>query len=121
MANNYQRTSSAVEGRNGLARLHHSGRGFSPQTLKALTIIHNFHLQRPVISEKEFTVFDKGVLDPVIHSADLSGNLFLGNHLLMAQLPLSAYLAMNFLTCLSGWLIIWVNFPSLVSRQNHKV
>jgi hypothetical protein len=48
MANNYQRTSSAVEGRNGyLTRLHHAGRGFSPQTLKILTIIHNFHLQRP--------------------------------------------------------------------------
>jgi len=48
MANNYQRTSSAVEGRNGyLTRLHHSGRGFSPQTLKVLTILHNFHLQRP--------------------------------------------------------------------------
>lgn len=48
MANNYQRTSSAVEGRNGyLTRLHHSGRGFSQQTLKVLTIIHNFHLKRP--------------------------------------------------------------------------
>ncbi len=48
MAHNYQRTSSAVEGRNGyLTRLHHSGRGFSAQTLKVLTIIHNFHLQRP--------------------------------------------------------------------------
>jgi len=48
MANNYQRTSAAIEGRNGdLTRLHHAGRGFSPQTLKVLTIIHNFHLQRP--------------------------------------------------------------------------
>lgn len=48
MASNYQRTSSAIEGRNGyLTRLHHAGRGFSPQTLKALTIIHNFHLTRP--------------------------------------------------------------------------
>ncbi len=26
---------------------HHAGRGFSPQTLRVLTIIHNFHLQRP--------------------------------------------------------------------------
>lgn len=48
MANNYQRTSSAIEGRNCyLTRLHHAGRGFSPQTLKVLTIIHNFHLKRP--------------------------------------------------------------------------
>ena len=48
MANNYQRTSSAVEGRNGyLTRLHHSGRGFSALDLSVLTIIHNFHLTRP--------------------------------------------------------------------------
>ena len=48
MTNNYQRTSSAVEGRNGyLTRLHHSGRGFSEQDLTVLTILHNFHLTRP--------------------------------------------------------------------------
>jgi hypothetical protein len=48
MANNYQRTSSALEGRNGyLTRLHHAGRGFSPQTLKVLSIIHHVHLKRP--------------------------------------------------------------------------
>ena len=48
MVGNYQRTSSAVEGRNGyLTRLHHSGRGFCGQTLKVLTLIHNFHLKRP--------------------------------------------------------------------------
>lgn len=47
MASKYQRTSSAVEGRNGyLSRLHHSSRGFSPQSLQVLTIIHNFDLQR---------------------------------------------------------------------------
>ncbi|MEL6780050.1 MAG: DUF6399 domain-containing protein, partial [Cyanobacteria bacterium J06597_16] len=43
----YQRTSSAVEGRNGyLAQRHHARRGFSPQSLKVLTIIHNFDLTR---------------------------------------------------------------------------
>ena len=47
MAHKYQSTSSAVEGRNGyLSRLHHAGRGFSPQTLKVATIIHNFDLKR---------------------------------------------------------------------------
>jgi len=47
MASKYQRTSSAVEGRNGyLSRLHHSSRGFSPQSLQVLTIIHNFGLKR---------------------------------------------------------------------------
>lgn len=47
MAAKYQRTSSAVEGRNGyLSRLHHAARRFSPQTLRVLTIIHNFDLRR---------------------------------------------------------------------------
>ncbi len=43
----FQRTSSAIEGRNGtLSRLHHALRGFSPQLLQALTIIHNFDTVR---------------------------------------------------------------------------
>ncbi len=47
MSAKYQRTSSAVEGRNGyLSGLHHAGRGLSEQTLKVLTIIHNFDLKR---------------------------------------------------------------------------
>lgn len=47
MASKYQRTSSAVEGRNGyLSRLHHGSRGFSTQSLRTLTIIHNFDLKR---------------------------------------------------------------------------
>jgi Family of unknown function (DUF6399)/Stage III sporulation protein D len=47
MAANYQRTSSAVEGRNGyLSQRHHANRGFSAESLKLLTIIHNFDLRR---------------------------------------------------------------------------
>lgn len=43
----YQRTSSAVEGRNGyLAQRHHVTRGFSEQSLKTLTTLHNFDLRR---------------------------------------------------------------------------
>lgn len=43
----YQRTSSAVEGRNGyLSRLHHTSRGFSAESLSVLTLIHNFDLKR---------------------------------------------------------------------------
>lgn len=42
-----QRSSSAIEGRNGqLSRLYQATRGFSPQLLKALTIIHNFDTRR---------------------------------------------------------------------------
>lgn len=48
MCANYQRTSSAVEGRNGyLAQRHHVSRGFSAQALTVLTILHNFDLKRP--------------------------------------------------------------------------
>lgn len=47
MCDKFQRTSSAVEGRNGyLSRLHHANRGFSEKTLKVLTVIHNFDLKR---------------------------------------------------------------------------
>jgi len=47
MCANYQRTSSAVEGRNGyLAQRHHASRGFSAQALAVLTILHNFDLKR---------------------------------------------------------------------------
>jgi len=47
MVSNFQRTSSAVEGRNGyLSQRHHNGRGLLPERLKALTIIHNFTLKR---------------------------------------------------------------------------
>lgn len=47
MVAKFQRTSSAVEGRNGyLSRLHHNSRGLDPQTLKVLTIIHNYDLKR---------------------------------------------------------------------------
>jgi hypothetical protein len=47
MCANYQRTSSAVEGRNGyIAQRHHTSRGFSAQALTVLTILHNFDLKR---------------------------------------------------------------------------
>ena len=47
MCDKFQRTSAAVEGRNGyLSALHHANRGLSEQTLKVLTIIHNFDLKR---------------------------------------------------------------------------
>lgn len=43
----FQRTSSAVEGRNGyLSQINHARRGFSPDDLKVLTVLHNFELKR---------------------------------------------------------------------------
>jgi hypothetical protein len=47
MCDKFQRTSFAIEGRNGyLSRLHHANHGFSEQTLKVLTVIHDFDLKR---------------------------------------------------------------------------
>ena len=47
MVARFQRTTSAIEGRNGyLSRLHHSGRGLSETDLQVLSVIHNFDLQR---------------------------------------------------------------------------
>lgn len=47
MVTKFQRTSSAVEGRNGyLSQIHHNRRGLSPQRLQVMTVLHNFHLQR---------------------------------------------------------------------------
>ncbi|MBF0585105.1 MAG: hypothetical protein HQL80_12845 [Magnetococcales bacterium] len=47
MADKFQRTSSAVEGRNGcLSQMYHNGRGLTIQRLKALTVIHNFDCRR---------------------------------------------------------------------------
>ena len=44
----FQRASSAVEGRNGyLSQIYHNRRGLSTTRLHSLTIIHNFALRRP--------------------------------------------------------------------------
>jgi hypothetical protein len=46
-ADRFQRSSSAVEGRNGQLSLHHHGRHrLSDQKLAALTAVHNFHIRR---------------------------------------------------------------------------
>ena len=44
----FQRSSSCTEGRNGqLALRHHSLHRISPRKLSALTVVHNFFIQRP--------------------------------------------------------------------------
>jgi len=64
MAANYQRTSSAVEGRNGyLSQRHHVNRGFSAQSLKVLTIIHNFDLRRADGTTAAQRLFDQSFPD----------------------------------------------------------
>ena len=47
MVTKFQRTTAAVEGRNGyLTQIHHNRRGLSPHRLRVMTAIHNFDLQR---------------------------------------------------------------------------
>jgi hypothetical protein len=88
MANNYQRTSSAIEGRNGyLTRLHHAGRGFSPQTLKVLTIIHNFHLKRPDGTTAAQRLFDYEFPDLFEWVVEHMGDLPLARRSLKAHSP----------------------------------
>lgn len=43
----FQRSSSAVEGRNGcLAQMYHNGRGITPSRLEAHTVLHNYWIRR---------------------------------------------------------------------------
>lgn len=47
MVTKFQRTTAAVEGRNGyLTQVHHNCRGLSARRLYVMTVIHNFDLQR---------------------------------------------------------------------------
>jgi len=47
MANQFHRSSSAVEGRNGcLAQMYHNGRGLTVTQLQSFTVIHNFGIKR---------------------------------------------------------------------------
>ncbi len=76
MVSNFQRTSSAVEGRNGcLSQLHHAGRGLNSNRLKALTVIHNYYLKRSDGTTASERFFKRKIPDPfewlVEHMGDL--------------------------------------------------
>jgi len=59
MARQFQRSSSAVEGRNGcLSQMYHNGRGFNEKRLKALTVIHNYGIKREDGSTAAMRLFD---------------------------------------------------------------
>jgi len=47
LSRQFQRSSSAVEGRNGcLSQMYHNGRGLTKKRLQALTVIHNYGIKR---------------------------------------------------------------------------
>jgi len=60
----FQRTSSAIEGRNGyLSQMHHNGRGITANRLKALTVIHNYDTRRKNGTTAAERLFDKKIPD----------------------------------------------------------
>ena len=59
MVGKFQRSSSAVEGRNGwLSQMYRNGRSFTIQRLKALTVMHNFDLRRSDSTTSAERLFD---------------------------------------------------------------
>ena len=88
----YQRTSSAVEGRNGyLAKLHHASRGFSEHSLKALTVIHNFDLKRPDGTTAAQRLFDHPFPDVFEWMLEHVGDLPMPRKSSKAQKPNPSY------------------------------
>ncbi|MEM9904320.1 MAG: DUF6399 domain-containing protein [Cyanobacteria bacterium P01_D01_bin.44] len=88
----YQRTSSAVEGRNGyLSKLHQAGRGFSEQSLKVLTIIHNFDLKRSDGTTAAQRLFGYAFPDPFEWMLDHVGDLPMPRRSSKAQQPKPLY------------------------------
>jgi len=76
MVSNFQRASSAFEGRNGcLSQIHHNARGLTKKRLKALTTIHNYYLKRLDGSTAAERLFGRKFADPfewlVEHMGDL--------------------------------------------------
>ncbi len=76
MARQFQRSSSAVEGRNGcLSQMYHNGRGLSKQRLGALTVIHNYCLKRADKTTAATRLFDREFPDLFSWLIDEMGEL----------------------------------------------
>lgn len=73
----FQRSSSCTEGRNGqLALRHHSLHRISPRKLAALTVVHNFFIQRPDGSTPAQRFFEQdhsSLFDYLLDHVDLPG------------------------------------------------
>lgn len=76
MVSNFQRTSSAVEGRNGwLSQMNHNGRGLSPKRLKAQTVLHNYFLKRDDGTTAAERLFHAKFPDPLEWVIERMGDL----------------------------------------------
>ena len=73
----FQRSSSCVEGRNGLlALLYHSLHRLSHRKLAALTSVHNFFIQRSdgsIPAERFFGSKPRGLFEWILERVDLPG------------------------------------------------
>jgi hypothetical protein len=76
MARQFQRSSSAVEGRNGcLSQMYHSGRGLTEKRLMALTVIHNYGIKHADGTTAAMRLFDSEFPDPFLWLLDKMGGL----------------------------------------------
>jgi hypothetical protein len=73
----FQRSSSCVEGRNGWLRMkYHSFHGLCDRKLKALTVIHNYHIQRAdgtTAAERFFGKKHKNLFESILERAPSLG------------------------------------------------
>jgi hypothetical protein len=76
MSRQFQRSSSAVEGRNGcLSQMYHNGRGISGKRLKALTVIHNYDIKREDGTTAAMRLFNTEFPDLFLWGLDRMGEL----------------------------------------------
>ncbi len=76
MSRQFQRSSSAVEGRNGcLSQMYHKGRGLSGKRLKALTVIHNYDIKREDGTTAAMRLFNTEFPDLFLWGLDRMGDL----------------------------------------------
>lgn len=76
MVSSFQRTSSAVEGRNGwLTQMHHNGRGLTPKRLKAQTVFHNYYLKRCDGTTAAERLFKQEFPNPLIWTIERIGEI----------------------------------------------
>ena len=77
LAELFQRSSSCVEGRNGmLSLLHHRCHRLSASRLKALTVVHNYHIRRAdgsTAAERFFEQEHRNLFSSIVENVRIPG------------------------------------------------
>ena len=77
LAESFQRSSSCVEGRNGVLSLyHHRFHRLNERSLKALTIVHNFHIKRSdqtTAAERFFGMKHDDLFESLVQNVKIPG------------------------------------------------